>query len=171
MIANRIRLARQAFAASVLKHDRTSAVKMADIERKNTEMLQKLKSTASETQELKNETRKFKTEAQKFKTEAQKTEATALKLQAENARLEKENGRLRTENAGLKKETQRLRAVQAAQAAATPRTYRVKRGDTLSSIAESIYGDGSRWPEIKKANRKLLGRSDKVKPNQVLVIP
>jgi LysM repeat protein len=31
-------------------------------------------------------------------------------------------------------------------------TYVVKRGDTLSSIAQHYYGDGSKWPTIAKAS-------------------
>lgn len=45
-------------------------------------------------------------------------------------------------------------AVQAtkATAKATPKTYTVKKGDTGYIIAKRVYGDGSRWPEIKKKN-------------------
>lgn len=34
----------------------------------------------------------------------------------------------------------------------SPKTYTVKKGDTGFLIAKRIYGDGSRWPEIKKKN-------------------
>lgn len=33
-----------------------------------------------------------------------------------------------------------------------PDTYEVQGGDTLYSIAEEVYGDGSRWTEIAEAN-------------------
>lgn len=33
-----------------------------------------------------------------------------------------------------------------------PDTYVVESGDTLFSIAEQLYGDGNRWPEIAEAN-------------------
>ncbi|ASS64681.1 LysM domain-containing protein [Paenibacillus sp. RUD330] len=33
-----------------------------------------------------------------------------------------------------------------------PKTYTVKKGDTGFLIAKRVYGDGSRWPEIKKKN-------------------
>jgi len=52
-----------------------------------------------------------------------------------------------------------------------PTTYVVEFGDTLTSIAQDMYGDGSRWRDIQVANRSLLGRSDQVKVGQELKIP
>jgi len=37
-----------------------------------------------------------------------------------------------------------------------PETYVTKAGDSLTSIAEQAYGDGSRWSEIYEANRKAI---------------
>ncbi|MDD2803914.1 MAG: LysM peptidoglycan-binding domain-containing protein [Elusimicrobiales bacterium] len=51
------------------------------------------------------------------------------------------------------------------------RTYVVKDGDTLESIAASVYGDADRWPEIYRANSGSLGRGGEVKPGQVLSLP
>jgi LysM repeat protein len=59
-------------------------------------------------------------------------------------------------------------------ASATPstqRTYKVKAGDTLSSIAGEVYNDRSRWTKISEANRRALGGSTSLKPGQVLIIP
>lgn len=53
-------------------------------------------------------------------------------------------------------------------------TYTVKKGDCLSKIAAmpSIYGDGSKWPTIYNANKKLIGKnSNLIYPGQKLVIP
>jgi nucleoid-associated protein YgaU len=36
-------------------------------------------------------------------------------------------------------------------------TYVTQPGDTLWSIAEQFYGDGSLWPAIYQANRDLIG--------------
>lgn len=33
-----------------------------------------------------------------------------------------------------------------------PKTYRIRRGDTLVKIAVNFYGDGSRWRDIQKLN-------------------
>jgi LysM repeat protein len=62
-------------------------------------------------------------------------------------------------------------AAPAAPAPATRRAYEAQKGDTLQSIAEKVYGDASRWPEIYRANAASLGRGGEVKPGQVLVIP
>jgi len=52
-----------------------------------------------------------------------------------------------------------------------PQTYTVRRGESLSLIARRVYGDGSLWPKIRKANRDILGDADDVKVGQVLKIP
>lgn len=51
-----------------------------------------------------------------------------------------------------------------------PRTYTVLAGDTLSSIAEKVYGDSKRWKEIYNANKDKVERGA-VSPGQVLIIP
>jgi len=57
------------------------------------------------------------------------------------------------------------------QPAAHRNSYMVKEGDTLESIAVSVYGNAERWPEIYRANSGSLGRGGEVKPGQVLVLP
>lgn len=48
----------------------------------------------------------------------------------------------------------------------------VRDGDTLSSIAQEVYGDGSKWPDIYEANRALIGENpDLIQAGQQLVIP
>ena len=51
--------------------------------------------------------------------------------------------------------------------------YRVRKGDTLQSIAANpkIYGDSSRWVQIYEANRGQLKNPDKIYPGQKLRIP
>ena len=48
------------------------------------------------------------------------------------------------------------------------RTYIVKKGDSLSHIAEMVYGDSTQWPRIKNANSL---KDDRVKEGMVLTIP
>lgn len=51
------------------------------------------------------------------------------------------------------------------------RTYEVKRGDSLWSIAQRFYGDASRNTDIRDANRAVLRNGDQVEEGMVLVIP
>src|SRR4029434_1138773 len=50
-----------------------------------------------------------------------------------------------------------------------PTLYKVKRGDTLSSIAERKLGDAARWRDIFTLNRDILADPDEISPGQVLV--
>ena len=51
------------------------------------------------------------------------------------------------------------------------RTYRVQKGDTLSSISSKMYADSSRWRRIYDANRNVLKSPGSLKVGQTLVIP
>jgi nucleoid-associated protein YgaU len=47
----------------------------------------------------------------------------------------------------------------------------VKKGDTLSKIADEYYGDKMLYPKIFEANRNVLTDPNKIKPGQKLLIP
>ena len=49
--------------------------------------------------------------------------------------------------------------------------HEVKKGDTLSKIAQTYLGKASRYPEIFEANKPMLDHPDKIYPGQVLRIP
>ncbi len=49
--------------------------------------------------------------------------------------------------------------------------YTVVRGDTLSKIAKTFYGDANAYRGIFEANRPMLKDPDKIYPGQVLRIP
>lgn len=49
--------------------------------------------------------------------------------------------------------------------------HTVESGDTLWAIAQRVYGDGNRYPEIFEANRPMLSNPDLIYPGQVLRIP
>lgn len=51
------------------------------------------------------------------------------------------------------------------------RAYTVQPGDSLSRIAQKMYGDGARADVIFQANRGKLRNLNGVQPGQVLVIP
>jgi len=53
-----------------------------------------------------------------------------------------------------------------------PKTYTVKKGDTLWAIAKRFLGSGSRWKEIYNANKSVIGKDPNlINPGQVLRIP
>ena len=51
------------------------------------------------------------------------------------------------------------------------RTYTVKSGDTLTSIAQKQLGDGDRWQEIFLLNRTTIRNPDHILVGQVLILP
>jgi len=96
--------------------------------------------------------------------------------------LKERNRALRASVSRLEAETERLRhqSVPPPRApretpepaeAPVARTYRVRRGDSLSSIAAEVYGDSRQWRRIYEANREKLGNSPEIKIGQVLTIP
>jgi nucleoid-associated protein YgaU len=52
-----------------------------------------------------------------------------------------------------------------------PRIYVVKKGDSLSKIAEAVYGDANRWKEILRANKDQIEDARLIRPGQELRIP
>ncbi|WP_449044904.1 peptidoglycan-binding protein LysM [Paracoccus versutus] len=58
-----------------------------------------------------------------------------------------------------------------AAAAAQPLFHTVRKGETLSAIAQQYLGKASRYPEIFEANKPMLSHPDKIYPGQTLRIP
>jgi len=51
------------------------------------------------------------------------------------------------------------------------KTYEVKAGDTLSSIARLVLGNAQRWQELYEANKDVIDDPNVVQPGMVLRIP
>ena len=49
--------------------------------------------------------------------------------------------------------------------------YEVKKGDSLSKIAQQYYGDPMLYPRIFEANKDILKDPNKIQPGQKLRIP
>ena len=64
-----------------------------------------------------------------------------------------------------------IQATGAPTAAAAPRTYTVKAGDTLSKIAQTTLGDSKAYTKIFEVNRDQLSDPNTIKPGQVLRLP
>ena len=62
-------------------------------------------------------------------------------------------------------------AVEKAKAAAEPRVYEVKPGDSLSKIAKEVLGDAGRWKEIFEANKDQISDPNIIRVGQKLKIP
>jgi len=52
-----------------------------------------------------------------------------------------------------------------------PRTYVVKKGDTLQKISEQFYKTTKHWRKICDANKKAIKNCDDLEPGTKLVIP
>lgn len=49
--------------------------------------------------------------------------------------------------------------------------YEIKSGDTLSAIAKTFYGDGSKYMKIVEANKEVIKDAEKIFPGQKIRIP
>jgi nucleoid-associated protein YgaU len=52
--------------------------------------------------------------------------------------------------------------------AGSPRTYTIKSGDSLSSIAQRYLGDREKWRELHKINRKVIDDPDNLKVGTII---
>lgn len=52
-----------------------------------------------------------------------------------------------------------------------PDTYVVKKGESLSDIAERFYGRKAYWRKIREANKTVISTDGKVKAGQTIVLP
>jgi len=50
-------------------------------------------------------------------------------------------------------------------------TYKVVKGDSLSGIAQRVYGDPKKWQRIYDANKDIIKNPDLIYPGQDLRIP
>lgn len=51
------------------------------------------------------------------------------------------------------------------------RTFTVREGDTLTTIAAQVYGDAAHWRAIFEANRDQLSSEDQLRVEQILRVP
>ena len=59
----------------------------------------------------------------------------------------------------------------AAEPAPGSQTYVVQPGDSLSAIAQKVYGDSKHWTTIFEHNKDKISDPDVIHPGQELVIP
>ncbi|HUB41522.1 MAG TPA: LysM peptidoglycan-binding domain-containing protein [Streptosporangiaceae bacterium] len=63
------------------------------------------------------------------------------------------------------------RTARAGSASALPATYRVRHGDSLSSIARRLYHDRADWPALYWRNHRRIRWADDIYAGQVLHVP
>lgn len=51
------------------------------------------------------------------------------------------------------------------------RTHRVARGETLAGIAQTYYGDASKWSVIYRHNDRYIRNPNQLDPGMELVVP
>lgn len=93
-----------------------------------------------------------KTKAAEIRAQAAETKAQVLEAQVQA---------LQAQLAGLQQQLEQAKV----------RTYVVKAGDSLSKIAQQVYGDAKRWPEIYEANKNQIKDPNVIHPGQELRIP
>jgi len=143
MIANRVRLAKQAFAGSLLRGEGASAVRITALEKENTELQQQVEALEKEVRKLR--ARRVLPDISPGPANVDRTQETP--------------------------DTPPEPEIDGGGGEGAVRTYRVSSGDTLSGIALKVYGDRNRWRDIQKANQEILGDSSRLRVGQVLVIP
>lgn len=145
---------------------------------------------AAEAAELKRASEKATLQEEKIKVLQQKLDAAApagaapapaqpeilkqiesMKMELEKSRAEMAAIKARPEPKPVPRPAAKPAQPRPQQPAGGRRTYVVREGDTLESVAASVYGDPERWPEIYRANTGSVGRGGEVKPGQVLVLP
>lgn len=156
MIANRMRRALQSFASDLAEKNAAASGGEREVSPDLMESLQRLRRAQ---------------EAEK------RLAARVAELEQDNRDLRSTVGRLEAEidhERALTPATRRTSTGAAARGGRrteVQRTYRVRRGDSLSSIAVDVYNDSARWRDILDANREQLGNSPEIRVGQVLVIP
>ncbi|MBN1557066.1 MAG: LysM peptidoglycan-binding domain-containing protein, partial [Lentisphaerae bacterium] len=184
MIQHRIRVAEQLFGAKLLAGREEEAAEQAAAyrRRKEAEAAEEAGIDPEELARRQDEAAALSEQAERYKRVIDRT----------TAEFEKREEELAVENAALKNKVEKLELLvarvraerdaareAAAESGQRPaggfqsvvRTYRVKRGDTLSRIAAELYGDAQQWRRIYNANEEILGGENRLRVGQVLVIP
>jgi uncharacterized membrane protein YqiK len=128
----------------------------------------------AEAQKKADEAKRLAAEAE-AKRRMQETEAKRLAAEAEAKRKAAEAAAQQAAAAAAQQAAapaaQTGAAGAAADSAGTMRIYVVKPGDTLSGIAQQMYGKAGRWREIYEANKDVIKKPNLIRPGWKLRIP
>jgi tetratricopeptide (TPR) repeat protein len=110
-------------------------------------------------------------EKARLSEERDKLAAKVQELQGQVARLQRWVDRLQSPSEVGAAGRRNLTDLAPPPLAGVTRTYEVKNGDSLSRIADSVYGDPALWPRIRDANRDKVRDGERVRVGDVLTIP
>jgi len=181
MIEGRLRLARQKFAASLVRPERIVQDKAA-LENENRDLKGRIEALEAELQRLRAEVAsgsetKTSTPVAGGETLASANAAGAGGERAASGRLTAAEGAAVGAAAWSGPVTaavvrlERRAATNAPPVRPAAVTYVVRRGDSLFGLAQRFYRDKTKWRMISDANRAALGGSSKLKIGQRLTIP
>ncbi len=153
------------------KRKEAEAEAKAEAERKRKEAETEAKAKAERKRKEAETEAKAKAEAERKRKEAE-TEAKA-KAEAERKRKEAEAAsKAKAQEAAAKPAPTPAQPARVKEPAApAEQTYVVKAGDSLSKIAQAVYGDLNRWREIYEANKDKIPNPDVIEVGQELVLP
>ncbi len=160
MIQDRLRVAEQLLAADSLKRLSESGAGA------NAIFVQQIQASQQRISQLETDKARLTDSQAKLTLEAASLRAEVARLQRWVDRLQVPGGADTAGTAGIS--SPRARPLLPDESPG--RTYEVKVGDSLSRIAEKVYGDPTLWPRIRDANRDKI-RDERVQVGQVLTIP
>jgi nucleoid-associated protein YgaU len=73
--------------------------------------------------------------------------------------------------AGVQQVDDNLTVARADEPEPTARFYTIEKGDSLSKIAQSEYGDAGKWRALFEANREVIEDPDQIYPGQQIRLP
>jgi nucleoid-associated protein YgaU len=158
MIEDRVRLAKQRLAATILKSDRWSEDR-AKLEEESVALRQKVKNLSAENEELK---RQVHDQVRRVEDLQKKLSVAVVPPPGRGPDGTRGVGSTPVRGSPMAVVTNTVGRV---------KSYQVAKGDTLQRIAAQVYGDGERWREIYKANVERIKDPNHLVSGQVLTIP
>lgn len=154
LIEDLVRRAKISYAATLPDRPSAAVEEIADLKKENKMLRERLKQAEAARRKVEDEFEAYRNRAQRQQQAATRsTQRTPAATAAPASRAS------------------RPVAPAPAPAQSAVQTYRVRRGDTLSSIATRMYDDPAKWSEIYEANRASLKSPESIRVGQTLIIP
>lgn len=174
MVRERMRIARDQIARRTSSGDAPDAASLPGTKEQQlriAELETALAEARAEAEEAVAERDRAKSEADRLQREILSKDRQLDVLQRQGVVSAPRGDLSRAAEEAFERETAAAAVSSAPEIAAAPRTYKVRRGDALWSIAQKAYGDASRMADIRAANRDVLGGSDRLVEGMILTLP